>query len=900
MKRVLPDTIGDRRTFSSKFLFLILGLIAACCLCILFPAPVVLRLGAATLLACFLPGWLLLQAIGLTMEDWLEQVILASAASYATTIFIALAVLYATGRLATTSMVGALALGSLALFGICAWRASCPVAAPPVRSYFHGTSFLIVVSVAAFFSLTNLGYSDYWGDEMNSLLRAVSIVAGQQDVIFQHTKGPVEVLLPATFGLLVGRFEPYTLRFPFALAQIVAAGGFYLFARRLFNERVALLASLLLIINGLYLAFGRIVQYQVIMFLMTGLSMLLVYCFYRAGKGIYLALASVLLGIGLLAHYDTLMVLPPVGYLVWRHYERKGVAWRHAWRQLAVAATALLGVTAFFYVPFFLHPHLAETSSYLSRIVGVSNWPANNFDELYVFAVMYNSVLYVSFIVLIGTGTIIADLVRLYYQKRRNMLFWGLVAFASGMCLIAVVAGRPLLVALIASIFGAALLIGLSSVSEERKLVYVWVAISFIGYVFFVDHPRTHLQIIYPGWSLLGALGLEGLLLTLQPRYAVLRSRGVLFGIAGLLCMLFGLFAGYEYLLFLDSRREYILTYPEHKSPLYWEDEQFPFGSRRLYGAPHRLGWQMINQLFLTGDLEGDWDSNDEGSNLFWYTLGFPRNSCYPRYYFLAEFQQREELDNAGPSFSLDDYREIGQVWNRDRLQIKVYKFSPTDRAGELITWREPELYSSFVVTERFRSAPYVKEAPAIAVPLPEPPRFRPSPTALEQIADYYGDARIKDVRDTAALVGYDLDDTWAKPGGRIVLTLYWQAVEVVNLPYKIFVHLEGDAEAGSPAGTWAQSDDFPACGTSTTQRWQIGQTVVDRHVVSLPEDMPAGDYVLKVGLYEPRTGLRMDLLDTLGNPQGTSYQLGYITLRLSSEVGREFSQSFSSHSSLE
>ena len=29
------------------------------------------------------------------------------------------------------------------------------------------------------------------------------------------------------------------------------------------------------------------------------------------------------------------------------------------------------------------------------------------------------------------------------------------------------------------------------------------------------------------------------------------------------------------------------------------EDQDFPFGSRRLYGAPHRLGWQMINELYL-------------------------------------------------------------------------------------------------------------------------------------------------------------------------------------------------------------------------------------------------------------------------------------------------------------
>ncbi len=74
--------------------------------------------------------------------------------------------------------------------------------------------FLVLVGITAAFRFANLGYSDYWGDEMNGLLRAIPVIAGRQEMLFDHTKGLVEVLSPAVSGLLGGRFEPRTLRFP--------------------------------------------------------------------------------------------------------------------------------------------------------------------------------------------------------------------------------------------------------------------------------------------------------------------------------------------------------------------------------------------------------------------------------------------------------------------------------------------------------------------------------------------------------------------------------------------------------------------------------------------------------------------------------------------------------------
>jgi hypothetical protein len=835
---------------------------------VLLPLPPTVRLAAVTLLTAFLPGYFLLDAVGLRGHDGLEQLLLAIGCSYALTIITTLTIVYVAGHLSVPLIAASLGLISLGLIVVGLLRGPGePFSSRPSYSF-----FLIPVAVAGFFSLTGLGYSDYWGDEMNGLLRAISIIDGHAETIFEHTKGPVEILLPAAYGLLAGNLDPFILRFPFALAYIAGVGGFFLLVQRLFSREVALLAGLILAINGLYLAFGRMVQYQAVVFLMTGLSLLLAYHFYRSGDGKALSLSLFLVATGLLAHYDMLLVLPPLGYLIWRRLGWNWPAWKQTWPPLALAGIILASVTAYFYLPFFLNPHATETSAYLTRRISASGLISNNFDEFYMFAIMYNSGYYMLFITLLALGFIGLDLTRTVYARRQDKRFWSTIVGTIILSVLILLIGQSFLIPLLLSTLLFLILVGFSSSTVEIKFIYVWVGVSFIGYVFFVDHPRTHLRIIYPGWTVLAALALARSLAYLRQKAPGIHQRWQTVGAGVILGLLLALFAAYAYLLFVDVEREYIFTYPAHKSRLYWEDPDFPFGSRRLYGAPHRLGWQMINQLYSQGELQGDWDSNDFGSNLFWYTLGASRNPCYPRYYFLTQFEQKEDEVESLPDLEANGYVHIGQVWNRDRLQIDVYEFAPTASNTDDNLWYEPSTYRALVLPTNFDSLPYrdnslTKEQ--ISQKLPNLPTFQPSPAALAQIAENYRDPRINQVRDRVVLVGYNLDERWARPGGAILLTLYWQAADVVNLPYKVFTHLKSN-----PGKLWAQADDFPACGTQPTNQWQVGELVADRHFLRLPEDIPPGQYLIQVGLYEPKTGLRMDLLDPMDNPQGVYFEL--------------------------
>ncbi len=87
-------------------------------------------------------------------------------------------------------------------------------------------------------------------------------------------------------------------------------------------------------------------------------------------------------------------------------------------------------------------------------------------------------------------------------------------------------------------------------------------------------------------------------------------------------------------------------------------------------------------------------------------------------------------------------------------------------------------------------------------------------------------------------------------------VTLYWLAQRELGENHKVFVHL-----LGPDGAVIAQHDGDPVGGYTPTSRWRPGEIVVDRHIVALPEGLPAGDYGLRAGLYqvEPLRNLVVD-----------------------------------------
>jgi hypothetical protein len=101
------------------------------------------------------------------------------------------------------------------------------------------------------------------------------------------------------------------------------------------------------------------------------------------------------------------------------------------------------------------------------------------------------------------------------------------------------------------------------------------------------------------------------------------------------------------------------------------------------------------------------------------------------------------------------------------------------------------------------------------------------------------------------------------RPAARMTVDLCWQAQRRLVTEYTVFVHLLGRYNPVTGGPVWAQDDSQPMGGGHPTTRWLPGQTVVDRHVLVLPDDIPPGTYAIEVGLYDASTGERLSVSDS-------------------------------------
>ncbi len=124
---------------------------------------------------------------------------------------------------------------------------------------------------------------------------------------------------------------------------------------------------------------------------------------------------------------------------------------------------------------------------------------------------------------------------------------------------------------------------------------------------------------------------------------------------------------------------------------------------------------------------------------------------------------------------------------------------------------------------------------------------------------------------DQIELLGYDLQGR-AAPGGRLHLTLYWQALAAPRDDYTVFVHVVGD-----DGQIWGQKDSEPVTGFYPTGRWTAGEFVRDQYDLQIKDNAPPGPYQLRIGIYLAGTDDRLPVLDDKGQVVGDSVLAGTI-----------------------
>jgi hypothetical protein len=119
----------------------------------------------------------------------------------------------------------------------------------------------------------------------------------------------------------------------------------------------------------------------------------------------------------------------------------------------------------------------------------------------------------------------------------------------------------------------------------------------------------------------------------------------------------------------------------------------------------------------------------------------------------------------------------------------------------------------------------------------------------------------------------------WQEPvvvraGCDLHVTLKWTAWAAPADSRTVFIHLIN--AAGRPV---AGHDYTPLGGSAPTYlwfpKWLPGQIYIDPYRLSIPAELPAGDYWLEVGMYGMRSLRRLHVVDSAGNVEGDRFILG-------------------------
>lgn len=830
---------------------------------LLLDLPLIVQTVAALLLAGWLPGLLLIEWLlgrrTVSLEHWARH-LYAIAAGYSVMTLVMLALSYLPGGVAAWQIyvvVDSVLLILVVLIFTSANSAPDQNHAPAsneeaskVSAPWIVTGVLLLLFVGGGLRLTNLGYAEFQGDEGRAVQRAAAVIQGYEDVLFLHRKGPVEILLPTLVYALTGHLTEATARLPFALANMAGLVAVFVLGWRMLNPVAGWVAAMLLALDGYFIGFARIVQYQSVVILMSVLVVLILHCLVQRPAELrrYLILAALFLATGMLAHYEAVLVVVPGLYLLWQLWQRHKPS---EFISSLIGACAVGGaILATFFGPYVLHPSFRNTAAYLAdeRIGG--SLPYNHLADFFLRTTLYDTTYAV--LLLIGLATL--ALLRIYWQAVTSRWRWLLIAVTlAGLGLtfanptwLTIGATDLTFVFFLALFISAWFALDRNSAggrSVERTL-WLWFGSLVLLALFFVAKPRTHVYVFFLPWVLIvGMISARGWL-ALRRRWGVSLA-GVAGGLVALAATLpFGTYAAWY---FVYNGVEIYRTWDLNRPAGFWTVYEQP-DDRSLFGFPLHNGWKTVGVLYADGLLDGPYETNDVDDWVAdWYTRGADRCLRDHKYFILVDsLERKSQADKAERLIALQQTAHLwGTVLVNEQPRLQIFQLG-----GAAPT---PQIFDDAVYAQRFDRALSGPDFP-LDTPVVEPPITHP-------LHLRFGD--------TIWLEGYALERAVVQPGESLALTLYWRTSARMDEKYTVFNQVIGPDNQ-----IVGQIEGAPGCDALPTDDWPVGELIADPYHVPVASAALPGDYRLVIGMINGDDGARLAVEDATGAAQRDSVEL--------------------------
>lgn len=819
------------------------------------------RAGAALLLAFGLPGALAARLLlgGATGTQALaERSVVAAALGPALAVPLMLALAYLQGGVSFSLLLAAFA--ALVVVLIVANHLVAPAAERGAHERTLFWALVAVIGLGALLRLTWLGYSEFQGDEARVLLRAGDLLLGYENTPFVHQKPPGELLLVAALYGLSGAMEEWLARLPFALANLAALAGAMLLGRRLLGNVAGLVAALLLAVDGYLVAFGRIVQYQSVIFLCSVAVLLLLASAVEAQRAARAAgavnvpaagrlwAAALIAAGGLLFHYEMAAVALPSFWLLWR-LNREGMPWARLGRLLVGPVAGGAAVVLLFALPFLRHPEFARAFAYVAddRLGGAA--PYNNLLDVAQRSILYSG----SAFVLLQAAAMAAGVGLLAARRwgwRGGVVGALLAAAALAVAVVApswiTVAGRDLSAAPLAILLiGVPMLPGLA---QGERAVWLWFGPLAAAALAAVAVPHSHVYTFFIPLAFVSAATVQALDGALFRR-PLLRAAGWWIAAGALVYV-----ALWPALLFADAPAERLRRWDEAQPRAFW----YPFDAPpalAIFGFPLRNGWKAAGMLVADRTLADGWESNARPEVADWYTRGVEACPAPARLFFLTDTVEPTDdgdLSNLGAALR-ESHTLLGRVLVGGDARMAIWAAREGgDSSPVSPVWEQ--------AVAPFRAATRTMVAGRRGA--------IPAPQAATRLEIPFADG--------LRLAGVTLPQGTVAPGGMFDVTLEWEALRPMAASYTVFLHLV-DPATNTKVG---QRDSLPVCGRAPTWRWNAGDRIADPHRIEIFPDAAPGTYRLLMGLYTVEDGIRLPTRNADGSNGADSVDLGPITVR--------------------
>lgn len=835
---------------------------------ILAPLPLIVRAWAVLVLTGLLPGLLLVEWLvggrsdeqGRVPLDLWERTLYSMGAGASIIVITLLLLAYLPGPIVRWQTFAAFDAILLLLAAGVAWHHSPPPSTPladapntdqaawPVlwrtspRGWFWA-ALLALALVAGFLRFYQLNYSEFQGDETRVLLRTAEAIQGIEDTLFTHRKGPGEILLPASIYVLVDRLNEASARLPFTLLNLAGLFAMFLLGWRMFGAVAGWSAAMLLAVDGYFVGFARIVQYQSMVFCLVVLTVLVLYRLVRVPRLLpnYLTLAAIFLATALLAHYEGGLAVVPGAVLLFVLW-RRGVTLARLGKAMIAPVLVGAAMLALFYLPFVLHPSFASTYNYLadSRIGGA--FPYNNLETFFVNTSLYST----TYSVVLKILVTMAGLALLYRRNLPSPVAW--VAIVLLMAGVTVSFVRPLWLNIGGTdhtwlFFALAVAItwGAPHISFEERTAWLWFSVAMLFMLFFMLTPNTHVYGFIIGWALVVGMVIGKGYRALTRAMGVPRARWVGSVLAGLIVLVLANYAAWH---FSFGPREALRNWETARPPGYWGRYEMPTRHSSIFGFPLTNGWKAVGVLIDDGVIDAPFELHGKEPVADWYTRGqgyCPRTPIFYLWHDTVEPGDRDFHEGIRADIETWGYQLFGEVTIQGEPRFAIYKLSDAPLTPQLFVGEEYMAHfdanlSGPIFEKDGPSAPAV-----VSAHMANPVDFR------------FGDS--------IRLIGYTLEGQDNVPGGAVNLTLYWQADAPVAEAYNVFTQVIDRSDAYK-AG---QVDGQPVCNMLPTNLWEPGQIITDRYYIPLAADARPMTYTLLIGMVGEAGNLEIT------TPEGTS-----------------------------